>query len=293
MRSLRAGTQTRSEELVGRIEQLEARLEDQSQQLNDLAGRRARAAPCSTSAGVPVAGAARAGHEVVPRLPSASRSIPTAAYDQPVLDFTQGRFPLALTEFRAFVQQHGATDLGDNAQYGVGRVVLRRRPVRLGRRSPTATSSSAGLQGDKVPAALYKLGIAYQKGNKSAEARTTYNTLIEKYPRSGEARLAAERVKEMDPALSGRDWAANARAWVRWVERDPHRAGFLDRALQDVLGARLRGTRWLDAGCGEGRVARALARRGAAVLGRRRPPRPWSRRHAVRRVRCPRPRAPG
>jgi len=54
---------------------------------------------------------------------------------------------------------------------------------------------------------------------------------------------------------------------VRWVERDPHRAGFLDRALLDALGARLAGTRWLDAGCGEGRVARALARRGASVLG--------------------------
>ncbi|MEP7028791.1 MAG: hypothetical protein ABI960_09380, partial [Candidatus Eisenbacteria bacterium] len=38
MRSLRAGTQTSSEELIGRIEQLESRLEDQSQQLNDLAG---------------------------------------------------------------------------------------------------------------------------------------------------------------------------------------------------------------------------------------------------------------
>jgi len=54
---------------------------------------------------------------------------------------------------------------------------------------------------------------------------------------------------------------------VRWVERDPHRAGFLDRALLDALGTRVRGTRWLDAGCGEGRVARALARRGATVLG--------------------------
>jgi SAM-dependent methyltransferase len=54
---------------------------------------------------------------------------------------------------------------------------------------------------------------------------------------------------------------------VLWVERDPHRAGFLDRALLDALGARLKGTRWLDAGCGEGRVARALARKGATVLG--------------------------
>ena len=54
---------------------------------------------------------------------------------------------------------------------------------------------------------------------------------------------------------------------MRWVERDPHRAGFLDRALLDALGTRLKGTRWLDAGCGEGRVARVLARRGARVLG--------------------------
>ena len=54
---------------------------------------------------------------------------------------------------------------------------------------------------------------------------------------------------------------------MRWVERDPHRAGFLDRAVSDALGARLARTRWLDAGCGEGRVARVLARRGATVLG--------------------------
>lgn len=62
------------------------------------------------------------------------------------------------------------------------------------------------------------------------------------------------------------DWAANARAWVRWVGRDPHREAFLDRALLGALGI-VKGTRWLDAGCGEGRVARALALRGADVLG--------------------------
>jgi len=114
-----------------------------------------------------------------------------------VLDFTQGRFPLALSEFRAFVQQHGATDLGDNAQYGVGESFYA-----VGQHDSAAFAYRDVIerwpQGDKVPAALYKLGIAYQKGNRSAEARTTYNTLIEKYPRSGEARLAAERLKEMD-----------------------------------------------------------------------------------------------
>ena len=52
--------------------------------------------------------------------------------------------------------------------------------------------------GDKVPAALYKLGVTYQKMNLSAEAKTTYSTLVEQHPRSGEAKLAAERLRELE-----------------------------------------------------------------------------------------------
>ncbi|MEO6462981.1 MAG: class I SAM-dependent methyltransferase [Candidatus Eisenbacteria bacterium] len=53
---------------------------------------------------------------------------------------------------------------------------------------------------------------------------------------------------------------------MRFVDHDPHRTALLDGAVRALLG-RVRGTRWLDAGCGEGRLARALARRGASVLG--------------------------
>jgi SAM-dependent methyltransferase len=53
---------------------------------------------------------------------------------------------------------------------------------------------------------------------------------------------------------------------VRWVDHDPHRTALLDGAVRSVLGP-VRGTRWLDAGCGEGRLARVLARGGAEVLG--------------------------
>jgi tol-pal system protein YbgF len=206
VRSLRAGSQTRSEELVGRIEQLESRLEDQSQRLDDLSGRaRTRSTVLDTVATAPVVppppvprGTSPA---VKPPAPTAGASSvkvdPTAAYDQAVLDFTQGRFPLALSEFRAFVALHGATDLGDNAQYGVGESFYA-----VGQYDSAATAYREVIErwpaGDKVPAALYKLGIAYQKANRSPEARTTYNTLIEKYPRSGEAKLAGERLKEMD-----------------------------------------------------------------------------------------------
>jgi tol-pal system protein YbgF len=204
-RSLRAGTQTRSEELVNRIEQLESRLEDQSQQLNDLAGRaRTRGTvldtlrtppPAPPSSGTAPAPGTKP--PVATTNPGSVRVDPTAAYDQAVLDFTQGRFPLALAEFRTFVAQHGTTDLGDNAQYGVGESFYA-----VGQYDSAATAYREVIdrwpQGDKVPAALYKLGIAYQKSTRSAEAPTTFRTLIEKYPRSGEARLAEERLKEMD-----------------------------------------------------------------------------------------------
>lgn len=53
---------------------------------------------------------------------------------------------------------------------------------------------------------------------------------------------------------------------MRFVDSDPHRTALLDGAVRDVLGP-VRGTRWLDAGCGEGRASRQLAARGATVLG--------------------------
>jgi len=220
MRSLRAGTQTSAQDLQTRLEQIESRLDDQGNQIDDLSGRAhtrasvfttpsgdsAQSAPARPTPGTqpgrlpPPTTAPPKGGTGPPGAssgPSPVRVDPTAEYDQAVLDFTQGRFPRALTEFRAFVDAHGTTDLADNAQYGVGesfyaqglydsaavayRVVTDRWP-----------------DGDKVPAALYKLGIAYQRTNHSPEARATFTTLTVKYPRTGEARLAQERLKEMD-----------------------------------------------------------------------------------------------
>jgi len=224
MHSLRAGTATSAQDLQARLDQIEARLDDEGNQIDDLAGRaHTRAAvqppPVSTPGDVPVptappvssapADTTRPAHPKAPPAPGPPSGAgtpppgtgvtvdPTAEYDQAVLDFTQGRFPRALTEFRAFVQAHGSTDLADNAQYGVGESFYAQ-----GLYDSAAVAYRAVADrwpdGDKVPAALYKLGIAYQKTNHSPEARATYQALMTKYPRSGEAKLAEQRVKEMD-----------------------------------------------------------------------------------------------
>jgi len=221
MRSLRAGTETSAQDLQGRLEQIESRLDDQGHQIDDLSGRaHTRAsvipptgtedstrapivAPAPPVKGVPAATPGKPTPGGAPPTggsaggPGAVRVDPTAEYDQAVLDFTQGRFPRSLDEFRAFVNAHGATDLADNAQYGVGESFYAQGLY------DSAAVAYRGVvdrwpDGDKVPAALYKLGIAYQKTNHSPEARATFQTLAAKYPRTGEARLAQERLKEMD-----------------------------------------------------------------------------------------------
>jgi TolA-binding protein len=53
-------------------------------------------------------------------------------------------------------------------------------------------------RGDRLPAALYKLGMVNQKLGDKAEARKVFTRLREKFPRSGEAKLAEERLRELD-----------------------------------------------------------------------------------------------
>ncbi|MFH1009608.1 MAG: tetratricopeptide repeat protein, partial [bacterium] len=51
--------------------------------------------------------------------------------------------------------------------------------------------------GDKVPAALLKLGLAHQNLQNLREAKKQWDALIEKYPKSPEAALAKDRLKNL------------------------------------------------------------------------------------------------
>lgn len=63
------------------------------------------------------------------------------------------------------------------------------------------------------------------------------------------------------------DWTASAQAWIDFVDAgDPSRVHLMDpemlRQAEPIAGSRV-----LDAGCGEGRFSRMLAKRGAHVIG--------------------------
>ncbi|TDC88261.1 class I SAM-dependent methyltransferase [Actinomadura sp. 7K507] len=68
--------------------------------------------------------------------------------------------------------------------------------------------------------------------------------------------------------LTRERWEANAQYWVKVIRehRDRYRTELTDRAVLDAIGP-CEGQRVLDAGCGEGYLARTLASQGADVTG--------------------------
>jgi len=114
-------------------------------------------------------------------------------YDQGAQDLTQGRYALALQGFREFLRRFPAAELSDNAQYGVGECFFA-QSVFDSAAAEYVQVEAVYPKGDKVPAALYKLALCHERlGRKTASARA-FEDLVKRFPNSGEAQLARERL---------------------------------------------------------------------------------------------------
>ena len=91
------------------------------------------------------------------------------------------------------MRRYPTAELADNAQYGVGECFFAQSQF-----------DSAGVayakveeswpQGDKVPAALYKLALSRDRLGQKDAAKKTFEDLVKRFPNSGEAQLARERL---------------------------------------------------------------------------------------------------
>ncbi len=118
---------------------------------------------------------------------------PGQLYDQAAQDLTQGRYAMALQGFRDFVQRFPALDLADNARYGIGECYFAQSQFDSAAVAYAAVDS-LHPQGDKAAAALYKLALCNEKLGRQAVARKQLQDLVKRFPLSGEAQLARERL---------------------------------------------------------------------------------------------------
>jgi len=114
-------------------------------------------------------------------------------YDQASQDLTQGRYSMALTGFRNFLAKFPTSELADNAQYGIGECFFAQTTFDSAR-VEYAKVEAQYPNGDKVPAALYKLALSQERLGDVSGSKKTLGDLVKRYPNAGEAQLARERL---------------------------------------------------------------------------------------------------
>ena len=177
--STRATAGSTTQELFEQMQRLEGKLDEVMGRFQQFAQR----APATPPAGTPTA---------------PTSGDPNQLYDQAAQDLTQGRYGMALQGFRDFVQRFPLLELTDNARYGVGECFFAQSQFDSAAVA-YALVDSMHPDGDKVPAALYKLALCSEKLGKPAISRKQLEDLVKRFPLSGEAQLARERLGKSRP----------------------------------------------------------------------------------------------
>lgn len=133
------------------------------------------------------AGGAPAGVELQPE----ERELYDAAY----IDFARAEYGLALSGFRAFLERFPSSGLADNAVYWMGECFAAQQ------RWEEAIAQYELLrdrypEGDKVKSALLKEGMTLREIGRQAEGEAVLRELLQKFPRSEEARVAREQLAQ-------------------------------------------------------------------------------------------------
>jgi tol-pal system protein YbgF len=202
LRDLRAQTLTELEATRASIEQLEARIIDLDERLARV-GRKLGVwyeATVSPDTVNPDTGATRPETtSALVRPPDTTRAAvdPDQLYNTAYLDFTRGKYQIAIAGFDQFIQMFPNSDMADNAQYwkaecyySLNELARSEEEFRL-----VLTKYQTG---NKLPAAAYKLGLVYLAENRKPDARRQFQDVVAKYPGTTEAKLAQDRLNSQE-----------------------------------------------------------------------------------------------
>ncbi len=188
--STRASSGSTMQEMFDHMSRLEGKLDDVMHRFSDWAARNSGPGAVGPPAGAPPAGGSG---EPGPAAPPPAAPDPPQLYDQATRDLTEGRYPLAIQGYRDFLARYPNADLADNAEYGLGECFFAEAAFD----SAAVAYAQVGARwpkGDRAAAALYKLGLCQERLGRAAEARRSFQELINRFPGAGEAGLARERL---------------------------------------------------------------------------------------------------
>jgi tol-pal system protein YbgF len=191
LRSTRAISESRIDELQTRLEILEALVKENRYRIAQISMRR-EPLPGGQDAGRVPGGQAPADTSML------QASVATHLYETAYVDFVKGNFQSAISGFRDFVKRFPMTDFSDDAQFMIAQSFFV-----LGEYSNAVTEFRKVLDeypsGDKVPEAMYKLGLSYLELDDTETAREYFKILVTRYPTAVETKQAQEMLDSLPP----------------------------------------------------------------------------------------------
>ena len=223
---------TRIDNMSAELSRLSARLDDVSQRVEHL-GRQVQSAatppprpanpPPPTAPPVAAPRPPASGQSAVARpgesvtgltepsapgtTPQAGGATPQESYQAAYLDFSKGRYTLAIPALREFVRRFPDSPQADSAQYAIGESYfsLARASASSGQADKSRQELEQAVQefrkvmvnyprGNKVPTALYKEALALMELKQTTLAQARLQYLLDHFPQSEEAPLAKERL---------------------------------------------------------------------------------------------------
>jgi tol-pal system protein YbgF len=133
---------------------------------------------------------------VAPAAPAKKPSSEDEVYRSAKQAFDQGNFDAARQGFQEFIKRYPNSKNADNAQFWIGEIYYREKWYEKAILEYQNVIENYP-KGNKVPAALLKQGLAFSNIGDTANAKLILQELNRKYPKSNEARVAAEKLKTL------------------------------------------------------------------------------------------------
>lgn len=138
-----------------------------------------------------------AGDVAAPASAKAPVDNPRDLYKRGLASYRAGKYSEARTDFEEYLRLGPPADYLDNAYYWLGEC-----SYGLGRHKEALKYFGKVIKetpdGNKVPDSMLKAALAYVRIGQKGEARSTLYNLLETYPNTNAARLAAQKLKELE-----------------------------------------------------------------------------------------------
>jgi tol-pal system protein YbgF len=122
---------------------------------------------------------------------------PREVYDTAYSDYLKGSFNLAIEGFQMYLEQFPESPLADNSLFWIGECYFSQKKYKQAINHFNDFIINYP-RGDKLPSAYLKKGICLMELGKKEEASSVFKRLISKFPLEEEARIAREKLKELE-----------------------------------------------------------------------------------------------